>query len=91
MQGVLKLAPVDEIGADGVPPGHVAPYGVIGIVLEEQVEFAGEVDETVRIVGPVRPRRKVELRPVCLAIHARALSPACLESGDETRGVGDRA
>ena len=89
MEGVLELAPVDEIGADGVPPGQVAPDRVIGIVLEEQVVFAGEVDETVRVVDPVRPWRKVELGPMCLAIHT--WRRVRLASGDEARGVGDRA
>lgn len=72
-QGVRQLLPVNQIFADGVAPGHVAPFGSEWVVLEEEMVLALEEDEAVRVVQPVFTRRKVELRAVGLSIERRGL------------------
>ena len=66
--GFRQLLPVHEVAADGVPPRHVAPFGVKGIVLEKQMVFALVEHQPVGVVGPSSLRRKVKLRAVLLLI-----------------------
>src|ERR1039458_3964634 len=66
-----QFAPVNQIGADGVAPTHVAPASAEWIVLEKQMILALEIDQAVRIVGPVAGRGKMELRAVGLLIGSR--------------------
>ena len=61
MDGMWELFPVDEVRADSVSPGHVAPIDAEWVVLEEKMELAFVMDQAVRIVGPVGFRSKVEL------------------------------
>ena len=61
-EGDIEVLPVEEVGADGVPPTHVAPEIAEGVVLVEDVPFAVVIDEAVGVVGPVGLRSEVELR-----------------------------
>ena len=49
---VTELLPVNHVAADGVAPVHVAPTPAVGIVLEEQVILAVEVNHPVRVIVP---------------------------------------
>lgn len=60
-----------EVGTDGVAPTHVAPFVAERIVLEEEMVFAFEIDEPIRIVGPVPARREMKLRPERLIVSGR--------------------
>ena len=44
MNGVWKLLPMDEVCADSVSPGHVAPINTEWIVLKKEMELAFVVD-----------------------------------------------
>src|SRR5262249_7932970 len=68
-EGNRQLAPVDEVGADGVAPVHVAPVPAVGVVLVEQVIFALVIDQTVWIVQPTAARGEVELRAVSFLVN----------------------
>jgi hypothetical protein len=63
-----EFVPVEEIGADGVAPAHVSPLVAEGVVLEEEMVLALEVDEAVGVVGPVLGRGEVDLRAVGLIV-----------------------
>jgi hypothetical protein len=54
---------MEEVFTDGMPPAHMSPGIAKGVVLEEQVIFVIEVDQAVRIVGPVMFRGKMNLWP----------------------------
>ena len=58
-----QVLPVDQIGADRMPPTHVPPFRPEGIVLIEKVVFAFVVNQTVRIVGPVLRRSEMIQKP----------------------------
>src|SRR5215471_12336726 len=60
--GYGQLMPVEEVGADGMAPAHVAPLVSEGVVLEEEMVFAVIEDEAVGIVGPVARGGEVYLR-----------------------------
>ena len=66
-----QFLPMHEIAADGVAPAHVAPRVAEGVVLEEEVVFAFEVDEAVGIVGPVAGRGEMVLRAEGLVAGCR--------------------
>ncbi len=59
---------MEQIGADCVAPAHVSPLVSEGVVLEEEVVFALEVDEAVWVVRPVFSGREVHLRAVGLIV-----------------------
>lgn len=61
-EGDREMLPVEHVWADGVSPMHVPPDGGIGIVLEEHVVMAVEIDGAVGVVHPVAGRKKMELR-----------------------------
>src|SRR5579871_5911361 len=52
---------MNQVGTHGVSPTHMTPAVAEGVELEEKMILAFEIDQTVRIVGPVSGRRKVEL------------------------------
>ena len=83
IEGRGQLLPVDQVGADGVAPVHVAPVPAVGVVLVEEVIFARLPDQAVGVVEPAAPRREVELRPVRLAVDPAGV-------GDVV-GLGDPA
>ena len=72
-QGDLQFLPVKKIVADGVAPGHQPELPAVRVVLEEQVVFALEEDQPVRVIQPVLPRSEMELRPVSLIIDSSGL------------------
>ena len=76
VDGVGKLFPVEQVGADGVAPGHVAPVDAEWVVLEEQVVLAVVVDQPVGIVGPAASRREMELRAERLVVRALGIRAA---------------
>ena len=61
---------MQQIGADGVAPAHMAPLVAEGIVLEEEVVLAAKENKSVGIIGPVLARRKVDLRTIGLIVVA---------------------
>jgi hypothetical protein len=61
MQLVALFDPMDQVRADGVPPGHVAPLPAKGIVLVEQVILAIVVQQPMWIVIPAALGREMEL------------------------------
>ena len=67
-KGDGEFLPVEQIGADGVAPAHVAPGVALGIVLVKEVVLAVEPDEAVRVIGPVGLRGEVELRAEGLVV-----------------------
>ena len=52
-EGEGEECPVEHVGGDGVVPAHVSPDGGEGVVLEEHVVVAVEVDGAVGVVHPV--------------------------------------
>src|SRR5947208_16636600 len=82
--------PMQQVSAYGMSPAHVAPFVAERIILKEEMVFAFEVDQTVRIIRPVLTRRKVVLRPVGLIVTGRigAISgkPHQAESKQEREG-----
>ena len=60
-QGDRQVLPVHEVAAHLVAPSHVSPRVAEAGVLIEQVVFAAEIDEAVRVVRPVRRRSKMKL------------------------------
>ena len=66
--GNRQLLPMEQIGADCVAPAHVSPLVSKGVVLEEEVILALEVDEAVWVVRPVFSGREVHLRAVGLVV-----------------------
>ena len=63
-----QFVPVKEVGADGVAPTHVSPLVAEGVVLEEEMVFVLEEDESVGVVGPMFGGREVDLRAVGLVV-----------------------
>ena len=66
---VAELMPANEIGADCVAPGHVAPFGAERIVLEKQVILAFIKDQAVGIVDPVFGGGEMKLGAVGFVIE----------------------
>lgn len=59
-----KIRPAEQIPAFGMPPVHRSPYGIIGMVLVEQMIFALIIAKAIRIVHPTDHRRQVDQRTV---------------------------
>ena len=66
--GRFELVPVQEIGAHGVPPVHVAPFRTVGVVLIVKMVFTVFVDEAVRVVHPAVSRRVVIERTIVVGV-----------------------
>lgn len=66
--GVGVLGPADHVGAGGVAPGHVAPVGAVGVVLEVEVVVLAIVDHAVGVVDPAFLRGEVELGAVRVVV-----------------------
>src|SRR5689334_21569356 len=58
-QGDWKLAPMQQVRANGMSPAHVAPLIAKGIELEEKMIFPMKINEPIGIVRPVLARREV--------------------------------
>ena len=58
-----QVLPVDQIGADGVPPVHRSPDGILRMMLIEQMIFPVRIDKTIRIIRPHFWGRKMNFRP----------------------------
>ena len=54
------LGPVQQVGARGVTPAHVAPVGALGVVLEEEVAEPVVEHQPVGVIHPVAWRGEVE-------------------------------
>ncbi len=59
---------MEEIRTHRVSPTHVPPQVTKGVVLAEDMPLAIVIDESIRIVRPVRLWREVECRAVGLVI-----------------------
>ena len=81
VQGDRQVLPVQQVGADGVAPAHMAPLLAQRVVLVEQVVLALVEDEPVRVVHEVARWREVELRPQWLVIGRRLCGQECERSG----------
>ena len=62
---------MEQVFADCVTPTHVSPLISEGVVLEEEVVLALEVDEAVGVVCPVFGGREVYLGPIRLVVFRR--------------------
>ena len=69
LDGVGQLRPMDQVRADRMAPGHVAPVDSRRVVLEEHVVLAVVVDQPVGIVVPVLLGREMELGTIGLLIE----------------------
>ena len=52
---------MDQIGADCMPPGHIAPYVALWVMLVKEVILAGIKYAAIRIVQPILTRAEMEL------------------------------
>ncbi len=68
------VLPVEEVVARRVPPVDGVVVGTARVVLIEDVVRAVPLDETVRVVQPVRGRREVVARAVVVAAEGRRAS-----------------
>ncbi len=88
LQRDRQLVPAQQVTADGVAPGHVAPLVAVRVVLVEEVVLAVVVDEPVRVVHPVLGRRELELRAVGLAEVGRRVGIVRIARCGCRRGLG---
>ena len=51
-----QLIPMQKVAAHCMSPAHVSPFITERVVLEKEMVLAFEVDEAVRVVGPVFAR-----------------------------------
>ncbi len=69
---------MQQVGAHGMPPVHVAPIPAVGVVLIEQVIFTVIIDQAVRVVDPPPHRGEVHTWPVPFAINAVLTGKLCI-------------
>ena len=75
MQRDGKFFPMLQVGADGMAPADVAPHVAVRIVLVEQVVFAVEPEQAVRIVDPVAAGREMVAGAECRRSVVHVVSP----------------
>lgn len=80
-QSNWELLPMEEIATYCVTPTHMTPLVAEWIVLEVQMVFAFEVDQTVRIICPMLARREMILGPIRLIITGQ--NPLIRRQGEE--------
>lgn len=66
--GLGLVLPVQEIGAHRVSPGHILPFGAVGVVLVVEMPFPVFVEHTVGVVHPSVKWGVVEGRTILFAI-----------------------
>ena len=64
-----RLAPVKQVGANGMSPTHVSPLITQGIELKEEMALATKIDEPVRTVSPMSAWGEMHLWTIMLLVN----------------------